>query len=57
MYKNNPNMLQTMMQQIPNFGNVQQLVNTNGGNAQQIFYALAQQMGVNPQEVLDSLGI
>lgn len=32
-------------------------VNKNGGNAQQLFYDLAKEAGVNPQEVLNRLGI
>ena len=60
MYKNSPNqtsMIQNMLEQIPGFDAAQQLVRSNGGNGQQVFYALAQQMGADPQEVLDSLGI
>ena len=31
------------------------LVKQNGGNAEQVFYQLAKQKGVNPQEVLNMI--
>lgn len=38
---------------IPEIKNVVNLVNANGGNAKEVFYNLAQQKGVNPQDILD----
>ena len=48
-------MLQQMVSQNPNMKQVLDLVNQNGGNAQQAFYALAKQKGVNPDDILNSL--
>ncbi len=38
---------------MPEMKNVINMVNQNGGNAQQVFYQLAQQKGVNPNDILD----
>lgn len=32
---------------------VKQFIQTNGGDSRKVYYALAQQMGVNPEEVLN----
>ena len=52
----NPNMmLQQMAQTNPTVQQAMNYVNQNGGNAQQAFYQLAQQMGVDPMTVLNQL--
>ena len=48
-------MLQQMVNSNPNMKQVLDLVNQNGGDAQKAFYALAQQKGVNPNDILNSL--
>ena len=42
-------MLQQMMMQNPQ---VQVLIQQNGGDAQKAFYSLANQMGIDPDEIL-----
>lgn len=52
----NPSMmLQQMMSQNPQMKQVMNYVNENGGNAKQAFYKLAEQKGVNPDEILNML--
>ena len=52
----NPSMmLQQMMSQNPQMQQAIQYVNQNGGNAKQAFYKLAEQKGVNPDEILNML--
>ena len=46
-------MLQQMMSQNPQMQQAIQYVNQNGGNAKQAFYKLAEQKGVNPDEILN----
>lgn len=50
---------QMMLQQIlgnnPQYAQVQQLISDNGGDAQRAFYSLANQMGIDPNEVLNAL--
>ena len=53
--KNPQAMLQQMASQNPNMKQVLDLVNQNGGDAQKAFYALAQQKGVNPNDILNQL--
>lgn len=48
-------MLQQMMSQNPQMQQAIQYVNQNGGNAKQAFYKLAEQKGVNPDEILNML--
>lgn len=49
---NNPMaMLQTMAQSNPQINQVLQMC--QGKNAEEVFYSMAQRMGVNPQEVLN----
>jgi len=48
-------MLQQMMQNNPQYQQVMQLVNQAGGDPQKAFYQMAQQMGVNPDEILSML--
>lgn len=38
---------------IPEMKNIMGLVNQNGGNAKNLFYQLAQQKGINPNDILD----
>jgi len=53
---NNPQaMLNTMAKNNPQVKQVMDYVNSNGGNAQQAFYSLAKQHGVNPNEILEML--
>ena len=52
----NPSMmLQQMTAQNPQMQQAIQYVNQNGGNAKQAFYKLAQEKGVNPDEILNML--
>ena len=52
----NPSMmLQQMTAQNPQMRQVMDLVQQNGGNAKQAFYKLAEQKGVNPDEILNML--
>ena len=50
---------QAMMNQLftnnPQFKQVMDLVQSSGGDPQKAFYALAEQKGINPQDVLDML--
>ena len=48
-------MLNQMMMNNPNMKQVMDIVKANGGDAQKAFYAMAEQKGVNPQEILDML--
>ena len=60
LYKNSKNpmlTIQNMLEQNKELKTVMNFVNRNGGNAQQLFYELAHEAGVDPQEVLKGLGI
>ena len=50
---------QAMMNQLlmnnPNTKQVMDLVNAAGGDPQKAFYKLAQQKGINPQDILDMI--
>ena len=50
---------QAMMNQLlmnnPNTKQVMDLVNAAGGDPQKAFYQLAQQKGINPQDILDMI--
>ena len=48
-------MMNQLMQNNPMYAQVQQIIQQNGGNAQQAFYNLAQQMGVDPNQILNQL--
>ena len=48
-------MLQQMMGQNPQIKNVMDYVNQNGGDAKAAFYKMAQEKGVNPDDVLNQL--
>lgn len=47
--------MQQMMQNNPQLKQAMDFIRTSGKTPEQAFYALANQMGVNPQEVLNSL--
>ena len=47
--------LQQIINQNPNLKNILNLANSNGADLQQLFYAMAQQKGVDPQQVLREL--
>lgn len=47
--------LQQIINQNPNLKNILNLANSNGVNLQQLFYTMAQQKGVDPQQVLRDL--
>lgn len=48
-------MMKNVMMQNPQMREVMQYVERYGGDAQKAFYSLAEQKGVNPQEVLNML--
>ena len=48
-------MLAQMMQNNPQMRQVMDVVNQYGGDPQKAFYAIAQQRGVNPDEILNML--
>ena len=53
---NNPKMmLQQMMQNNPQMKMVMDYVNQNGGDPEKAFYQMAQEKGVNPDDVLKML--
>ena len=48
-------MLNQMMQNNPQMQQAMKLINQHGGDAQKAFYALAQERGIDPQEILKML--
>lgn len=48
-------MLQSMIQSNPQLRQVMEFVNQSGGDAQAAFYKMAEQKGVNPEQVLSIL--
>ena len=48
-------MLAQMAQNTPNLKKVMDIVQQYGGDANKAFYAMAEQNGINPQEILDQL--
>lgn len=50
--KNPKNTLNILLAQNPQMQQVMDYVNQNGGNAQEAFYKLAKERGVNPEDVL-----
>ena len=48
-------MLNNMLAQNPQMQNVINYINQNGGNPQQAFYKMAQERGVNPDDILNML--
>ena len=52
----NPNaMLQQMAQNNPQLKQTLDYINQNGGNAKDLFYAMAKQKGVDPNTILNQL--
>ena len=52
----NPQMaLNQLIQNNPQMKQVMQIVNMSGKSPEQVFYALAERKGVNPQEILNEL--
>ena len=47
--------IQQMAQRNPQVMQIQKLISDNGGDAQRAFYSLANQMGVDPNEVINAL--
>ena len=48
-------MMNQLMQNNPMYSQIQQLIQQNGGDARQAFYSLANQMGVDPNEIINAL--
>lgn len=48
-------MIQSMVQQNPQMKQVMDLVNQNGGDAKKAFYSMAEQNGIDPNEILNML--
>ena len=48
-------MLNQMLSQNPNYQQVQQIIQQFGGDPKQAFYGMCQQMGVDPNEILNQL--
>lgn len=49
----NPNLaLQQALQNLPGLREAQKLIQENGGNGKEVFYNLARQKGIDPEEVL-----
>lgn len=48
-------MINQMLSQNPNYQQVQQIIQQYGGDPKQAFYGMCQQMGVDPQEILNQL--
>lgn len=46
-------MLAQLMQTNPQMRQVMELIQKHGGDANKAFYALAEEKGINPQEILD----
>lgn len=52
----NPNiMLQNMIQSNPQMKQVMDIVNQSGGDPKQAFYKMAEQKGIDPEQVLQML--
>lgn len=48
-------MVNQMLQQNPNYGEIANVLQKHNGDAKAAFYDLAQQKGVNPNDVLNAL--
>ena len=48
-------MLNQLMGNNPMYSQVQQIIQQNGGDAKTAFYSMCNQMGVDPNEILNSL--
>lgn len=44
-----------MLQQMPQYKQIMEYVNANGGDAQKAFYAAAQEMGIDPDEIVKAM--
>lgn len=53
--RNPQQMLNSIIQQNPQMQAVMNLVSQNGGNAQNLFYALARQKGIDPDAFLKNI--
>ena len=52
----NPNMLlQQMIQNNPNIKGVMNYINQNGGDAKAAFYKMAEERGINPNQIIKML--
>lgn len=51
--KNPQSMIQNMMAQNPQMKQAMDLINQNGGDAKKVFYDMAEQKGVNPNDILN----
>lgn len=47
--------LQTIVNKNPNLQTILNLANSSGTDLQQIFYNMAKQQGVNPEEIISAL--
>ena len=48
-------MLNNMMMQNPNYKQVMDYINQNGGDAKTAFYKMAQEKGINPNDIINAL--
>lgn len=48
-------MLNQLMMNNPNYNNVIQYIQANGGDPKRAFYKMAQEKGINPNDVLNML--
>ena len=46
---------QMMLQQMPQYKQIMDYVNQNGGDAKSAFYSKAKEMGIDPDEVLKAM--
>ena len=53
--KNPQSMIQSMIQQNPQMKQVMDYVNQNGGDPIKAFYSMAEQCGMDPDEILNML--
>jgi len=49
--------VRNMIQSNPQFKQVMDLVNKNGGDPRKAFYSLAEQKGIDPSDILKELGM
>lgn len=47
--------MEQMLSNNPNYQQINKLIQDNGGDAQKAFYSMAEQMGINPDDVLSML--
>ena len=53
--QNPQQMLNNMMMQNPQYKQVMDYINQNGGDAKTAFYKMAQEKGVNPNDIINAL--